>query len=57
MIFNLSSDTHIYIPKGTIVAHPDGNEPEVEVIEIAETIKEAQRNYAIQEPLSQVGHG
>ena len=42
VIFNLSSDTHIYIPKGTIVAHPDGSEPEVDVIEVAETIKEAQ---------------
>ena len=27
VIFNLSSDAHIYIPKGTIVAHPDGSEP------------------------------
>ena len=35
VIFNLSSDAHIYIPKGTIVA-------EVDVIEIAETIEEAQ---------------
>ena len=35
VIFNLSSDTHIYIPKGTIIAHPDGNEPEVDVIEVA----------------------
>ena len=42
VIFNLSSDAHIYIPKGTIVAQPDGNEPEVDVIEVAETIKEAQ---------------
>ena len=42
VIFNLSSDTHIYIPKGTIVAHPDGSEPEVDVIEVTETIKEAQ---------------
>ena len=42
VIFNLSSDAHIYILKGTIVAHPDGNEPEVDVIEVAETIKEAQ---------------
>ena len=41
MIFNLSSDTHIYIPKGTIVAHLDGAEPEVDVI-VAETIEEAQ---------------
>ena len=41
VIFNLSSDTHIYIPKGTIIAHPNGNEPEVVVIEVAETIKEA----------------
>ena len=40
VIFNLSSDANIYIPKGTIVAHPDGNEPEVDVIEVAETIKE-----------------
>ena len=42
VIFNLSSDAHIYIPKGTIVTHPDENEPEVDVIEIAETIEEAQ---------------
>ena len=42
VIFNLSSDTHIYIPRGTIVAHPNGNEPEVDVIEVAETIKETQ---------------
>ena len=42
VIFNLSLDTHIYIPKGTIVTHPDGNEPEVDVIEVAETIEEAQ---------------
>ena len=27
VIFNLSSDAHIYILKGTIIAHPDGNEP------------------------------
>ena len=42
VIFNLSSDTHIYIPKGMIVAHPDENEPEVDVTEITETIEEAQ---------------
>ena len=42
VIFNLSSDTHIYLPKGTIVACPDGNEPEVNVIEVAENIEEAQ---------------
>ena len=42
VIFNLSSDVCIYIPKGTIVACPDGNEPEVDVIEVAETIEEAQ---------------
>ena len=42
VIFNLSSDAHIYIPKGTVVAFPDGNEPEVAVIEVAETIEEAQ---------------
>ena len=42
VIFKLSSDTHIYIPKGTIVVHPDGSEPEVDAIEVAETIEEAQ---------------
>ena len=42
VIFNLSSDAHMYIPKGTIVVHPDVNEPEMDVIEIAETIEEAQ---------------
>ena len=42
VIFNLSSDEHIYLPKGTIVVCPDENEPEVDVIEVAETIKEAQ---------------
>ena len=42
VVFNLSSDVHIYIPKGTIVACPDGSEPEVDVIEVAETIEEAQ---------------
>ena len=42
VIFNLSLDAHIYIPKGTIVACPNENEPEVDVIEIAETIEEAQ---------------
>ena len=41
VIFNLSLDAHIYIPKGTIIAHPNGNEPEVDVIKVAETIKEA----------------
>ena len=34
---------HIYISKGTIVACPDENKPEVDVIEIAETIEEAQK--------------
>ena len=42
VICNLSSDAHIYIPKGTVVACPDGSEPEVDVIEVAETIKEEQ---------------
>ena len=41
VIFNLSSDAHIYIPKGTIVAHPDSNKPEVDIIEVVETIQEA----------------
>ena len=38
VIFNLSSDTHIYLPKGTIIACPDENEHEVNVTEVAETI-------------------
>ena len=42
VIFNLSSDTHLYLPKGTITAHPDENKPEVDVKEVAETIEEAQ---------------
>ena len=42
VIFILSSEVHIYIPKGTIVACPDGNEPEMDVIEVTETIEEAQ---------------
>ena len=44
VIFNLSLDAHIYIPKGTIIAHPIGNKPKMDVIEVAETIKEAQEN-------------
>ena len=57
MIFNLSSDTHIYLPKGTIIAHPDENEPEVDVIEVAETIEEAQgtmqyRNHLPNRPMA-----
>ena len=50
VIFNLSSDTHIYLPKGTIIAYPDENEPEVDVIEVAETIEEAQGTMQIQKP-------
>ena len=42
VIFNLSSDAHIYIPKGTIVVCPDESESEVDVIEVTETIKETQ---------------
>ena len=42
VIFNLSSDAHICLPKGTIIACPDENEPEVDVIEIAEIIEEQQ---------------
>ena len=55
VIFNLSSDAHIYIPKGTVVACPDGNKPEVDVIEVTETIEEAQetmqyRNHLLSRP-------
>ena len=52
VIFNLSLDAHIYLPKGTIIAHPDENEPEVDVIEVAETIKELCNT----ETISQIGH-
>ena len=55
VIFNLSSDTHIYIPRGTIVAHPNGNEPEVDVIEVAETIKK-HKKLCNTETISRVGH-
>ena len=51
VIFNLLLDACIYIPKGTIVAHPDENEPEVDVIEVAETIKEAQETMQYQNHL------
>ena len=44
VIFNLSSDTLTYIPKGTIVAHPDGSEPEVDIIEVAEIIRGTKNN-------------
>ena len=48
VIFNLLSDMHIYIPKGTIVAHPDGSEPEVDVIEVVKRFyQRCTRNYAI----------
>ena len=55
VIFNLSLDAHIYIPKGTIIAHPNGNEPKVDVIEVAEAIEEAQetmqyRNHLLSRP-------
>ena len=55
VIFNLSSDAHIYIPRGTIVAHPDGSKPKVDVTEVAETIEEAQetvqyRNHLLSRP-------
>ena len=55
VIFNLSSDAHIYIPKGTIVVHPDGSKPEMDVIEVAETIKEAQETMQYRNHL-QTGH-
>ena len=42
VLFNLALDAHIYIPKGTIVTHPDVNEPEMVVIEIVKTIEEVQ---------------
>ena len=47
VIFNLSLDAHIYIPEGTIVACPSANEPEMDVIEIAETIEEAQETAVV----------
>ena len=61
VIFNLSLDAHIYLPKGTIIACPDENEPEVDVIEVAETIEEAQgimqyRNHLPNRPLGYLCH-
>ena len=52
IIFNLSLDAHIYIPRGTIIACPNGNEPKVDVIEVAErrSTRRSTRNYAIQKP-------
>ena len=48
VIFNLSSDAHIYIPKGTIVACPDGSEPKVDAIEVAcRNYQRGTRNYAV----------
>ena len=51
VIFNLSLDTHIYIPRRTIIACPNGNEPEVDVIEVAETIEEVQETMQYQNHL------
>ena len=39
----------IYIPKGTIVVCPDESEPEVDVIEVAETIEEVQETMQYKE--------
>ena len=47
VIFNLSSDAHIYIPKGTIVACPDGCEPEVDVHRNCRNHQRGTRNYAV----------
>ena len=42
VIFNLASERPLYIPKGVVVACPNVDEPEMDVIEIAEMIEEAQ---------------
>ena len=42
VIYNLALDRPLYIPKGAVMAHPDEDETEMDVIKIAETIKEAQ---------------
>ena len=43
VIYNLGTHNHIYISKGTIIAHTDNEEPKMECFEIAETFEEAQQ--------------
>ena len=42
VIYNLSVHEHVYIPKDTVVAYLDDEEPEMDCFEIAETFEEAQ---------------
>ena len=37
VIYNLATHTPVYIPKGTIVAYADEDEPEMDCFKIAET--------------------
>ena len=41
-IFNLATNSSIYIPKGAVVAHLDEAEAEMDCFEVAKTLKEAQ---------------
>ena len=42
VIHNLATHGPIYIPKGTVIAYADNEEPEMDCFEIAETYEEAQ---------------
>ena len=56
VIHNLTTHGPIYIPKGTVIAYADDEEPEMDCFEIAETYEEAQetmqyRNHLPKHPL------
>ena len=53
VIHNLAAHGPIYIPKGTVIAYADDEEPEMDCFEIAETYEEAQET-AVQESFTQV---
>ena len=56
VIHNLASHGPLYIPKGTVIAYTDDEEPEMDCFEIAESYEEAQemmqyRNHLPKHPL------
>ena len=56
IIHNLATHGPVYIPKGTVIAYADDEEPEMDCFEIAETYEEAQetmqyRNHLPKHPL------
>ena len=42
VIYYLASERPLHIPKRAVMAHPNEDEPVMDVIEIAETVEEAQ---------------